>query len=204
MPIQIGSKGATIGGINYPPYAYIDWLSPDQEAAVVQGGNATSVPVRGLTPAQIAQLQAMIAGSGVDVAFLRDFDGTNQGYTLDAGSGNVLPVMRVTVEAPTYVMAGARVGAGGINAFATTITGASLTGEIIPISVGTSKITRVHVGLSGGTNQLIDGNGTVTLNELGAWSCLDADDCNLVYVQFSPPRSAGRYCDVSIVGKKRA
>lgn len=47
MPIQIGAKGATISGVNYPPYAYIDWLSPAQEALATQGGDAFVVPVRG-------------------------------------------------------------------------------------------------------------------------------------------------------------
>lgn len=158
---------------------------------------------KSLTSAQLAQLQAMIAGGGVDVAFLRDFDGATLGYTLDAGSGSVLPQMRVTVEAATYAIAGARIAAGGINTVTTTINGSSLVGEVIPISVGTSRITRVAVGMVGGVSQTIDANGTVTVNEIGTWTCLEADDCNVLYVQFAPPRSSGRYCDVSLLGKKR-
>lgn len=50
MPIQLGAKGANIAGINYPPYQYIDWLSPVEEAVAVQGGNAVEVPARGFTP----------------------------------------------------------------------------------------------------------------------------------------------------------
>lgn len=48
MPIQIGANGATISGVNYPPYAYIDWLSPAQEALATQGGDAFVVPARDL------------------------------------------------------------------------------------------------------------------------------------------------------------
>lgn len=157
-----------------------------------------------LTAAQVQAVQALIDGSGVDVAFLREHDGAAAGYTLDAGSGNVLPVMRVTVEAATDIIAGQRISAGGANTFETTITGASAEGEVIPIGVGAGRVTRVHIGSSLGASQTLDADGAVTVNELGRWSCLETDDCNAVYVRFSAPRGSGRYCDVSIVGKRRA
>lgn len=47
MPIQIGAKSATLNGVNYPPYTYIDWLSPADEALLLQGGDAFSVAARG-------------------------------------------------------------------------------------------------------------------------------------------------------------
>ena len=49
MPIIIGAKGATIGGINYSPYTYIDGFTPDVEATAMQGGDAVAVPARGLS-----------------------------------------------------------------------------------------------------------------------------------------------------------
>jgi hypothetical protein len=161
-------------------------------------------PVGTLSSAQVQAVQALVDGSGVDVAFLREHDGAAASYTLDAGSGNVLPVMRVTVEAATDIIAGQRISSGGANTFATTITGASAQGEVIPISVGAGRITRVHLGSSLGASQTVDANGTVTVNEIGRWTCLEADDCNVVYVRFAAPRDSGRYCDVSIVGKRRA
>lgn len=156
-----------------------------------------------LSPTENELVRTLVAGTGIDVSFVRDFDGAALGYTMDAGSGQVLPVMRVSVEAPTNVIAGARISSGGINTFETTITGASLEGEVIPISVGSARITRVHVGMSTGASQTVSSDATVTTNELAAWSCLEADDCNTIFVRFSPPRTSGRYCDVTLVGKAR-
>jgi hypothetical protein len=60
MPIQTGAKGATIQGVAYPPYFYIDWLAPDQEALAVQGGDTVYVPSRSLTPNEVAALKAQL------------------------------------------------------------------------------------------------------------------------------------------------
>lgn len=68
MPIQTGAKGATIAGVAYPPYFYIDWLTLDLEALAVQGGDAVVVPARGLTPAVAQSLNsasAVAAGAGI-------------------------------------------------------------------------------------------------------------------------------------------
>lgn len=165
-------------------------------------GNSQQVDI--FSASEQSALKSLASGAGVDVSFTRDFDGASLGYTLDAGSGQVLPVMRVTVEAATTVIAGARISSGGINTFETTITGASAQGDVIPISVGAARITRVHVGLSTGTAQTLSGDATVTTNELASWSCLETDDCNAIFVRFSQPRSSGRLCDVTIVGKARA
>lgn len=185
-------------------------VSDEFGAQLVQQGAATDTdgsirPVNDQpTVAEVLALRALLEGGGVDVSFTRAHDGQALGYTLDAGSGNVLPVMRVAVESPTDVIAGQRITAGGTNSFQTTITGASTTGEVIPISVGSGVITRVHVGSSAGVSQAVDNDGAVTVNEIASWSCLEVDDCNVVYVRFAPPRGSGRYCDVSIVGKARS
>lgn len=155
------------------------------------------------TAAQVAALQALVDGSGVDVSFTRVFDGATLGYTLDAGGGNVLPVMRVTVNAATDAIAAERIANGGANTFETTVTGASAEGEVIPISVGAGTVLSVCIGSSLADEAAIDEDGAVTVDEIGKWSCLEADDCNVVYVRFAPPRGSGRYCDVSVVGKAR-
>ena len=157
-----------------------------------------------LTAAQVQAVQSLIDGSGIDVSFVRAHDSIVAAYVLDAGAATVLPVMRVTVEAPTFEIAGARIAAGGVNTFETTIDGNSTEGEVIPISVGDGVITRVYIGSSLGTSQTVASSGTATVNQLALFSCLEADDCNVVYVRFGPPRVSGRYCDVSIVGKRRA
>jgi len=59
MPIQIGAKGATIGGVSYPAYFYVDWLTPDQEAQAMQGGDAVAVPARRLTQVEMAALRRL-------------------------------------------------------------------------------------------------------------------------------------------------
>lgn len=161
-------------------------------------------PVGALTAAQVQAVQALIDGSGTDVSFVRAHDSIVAAYVLDAGAATVLPVMRITVEAPTFEIAGARIAAGGVNTFETTIDGNSAEGEVIPISVGAGVITRVYIGSSLGASQTVASSGTATVNQLALFSCLEADDCNVVYVRFGPPRVSGRYCDVSIVGKRRA
>lgn len=153
---------------------------------------------------QAAALRALMGESGTDVAFLRSYDGIALGFILDAGSGNVLPVMRVTVNAPTDVIAAQRISNGGINTFETGITGGSAEGEVFVINIGYETITSVHIGSSAGASQVLDANGTVLNTEIGKWTCLEADDCNAVYLRFAPPRSSGRYCDVQIFGKRRA
>jgi hypothetical protein len=156
-----------------------------------------------LTAVQVQAVQALIDGGGTDVSFTRAHDSIAGSYVLDAGAATVLPLMRLTVEAPTDVIAGARISAGGINTFETLITGASLAGEVIPISVGSGRITKVHIGSSAGASQSVASSANVTVNQLGVFSCLESDDCNVIYVRFAPPRVSGRYCDVSIVGKRR-
>lgn len=166
--------------------------------------DADGATVQPLTAAQVQAVQSLIDGSGIDVSFVRAHDSIVAAYVLDAGAATVLPVMRVTVEAPTFEIAGARIAAGGVNTFETTIDGNSTEGEVIPISVGDGVITRVYIGSSLGTSQTVASSGTATVNQLALFSCLEADDCNVVYVRFGPPRVSGRYCDVSIVGKRRA
>lgn len=61
MPIQIGAKGANLFGQAYPPYAYIDWFTPDQEGVATAGGDAVIVPPRLLTAAEIAAFRASMA-----------------------------------------------------------------------------------------------------------------------------------------------
>lgn len=170
------------------------WVEPDQGA---------SVPQVVFSPAQAEALLALVDGSGVDVSLTRSFDGLAQGFILDAGVGEILPVLRITINAATDVIAAERIASGGTNTFETTIDGNSLTGEVIPISVGAGTILSVFVGSSATASALVDGDGTVTVDEIGKWEALEADDCNVVYVRFAPPRSSGRYCDVSIVGKVR-
>lgn len=72
MPIQIGAKGATINGQNIAPYSYVDWLSPAQEAAAVQGGDAVIVPAKMLSAAEVAATRALVseAGNGPRLATL--------------------------------------------------------------------------------------------------------------------------------------
>jgi hypothetical protein len=156
-----------------------------------------------LSAAQIGRIDALLDGSGTDVALVRSFDSTAMSFTLDAGSGNKLPVLRATVQAPTDTIAGQRITSGGANTFDTTIDGNSTVGEVIAVSVGAALITQVHVGLSTGSEQVLDANGTVVAGELAKWVCDAADDCQMVYIRFAPPRGSGRYCDVSVVGKRR-
>ncbi len=175
----------------------------DGNAVGIQAAGSSSQPVLGFNPTKHAAIDSLVSGAGIDVAFTRAHDLVVGAFVLDAGSGNVMPVMRVTVNAGTDVIAATRISAGGTNTFQTTISGASTTGEIIPISVGSGTITSVHVGSSAGASQTVDADGTATVNELAKWLADEADDCNLVYVRFGPPRSSGRYVDVSIVGKQR-
>ncbi|GCL64321.1 hypothetical protein [Pseudaquabacterium pictum] len=65
MPIQIGAKGASIPGYNFPPHAYIDWLSPAQEALAKQGGDAFDVPARMLKPSSVPLVEALVADGGI-------------------------------------------------------------------------------------------------------------------------------------------
>ena len=157
-----------------------------------------------LTAAQVQAVQALVDGSGVDVAFTRAHDSLPQAYVLDAGGAGLLLPMRFTVNAPTDVIAAERIRTGGVNTFETTIAAASLTGEVIVAAVGAGVITSVHVGHSNGVSQTLATTNTATVNQLAKFSCLEEDDCNAVYVRFAPPRSSGRYCDVSVVGKRRA
>jgi hypothetical protein len=66
MPIQVSSKGLSFGGVNYAPYAYIDWFTPQQEGQATQGGDAFYVPARALTPAQTAQVASIIGVTGTN------------------------------------------------------------------------------------------------------------------------------------------
>ena len=64
MPIQIGAKGANLFGQAYPPYAYIDWFTPDQEAAAKAGGDAISVPPRNLNPTEVRDVRSLVSEAG--------------------------------------------------------------------------------------------------------------------------------------------
>lgn len=113
MPIQLGAKGATIAGVNYPPYQYIDWLTPDQEQTAVQGGDAVRVPGRRVPGDGISRLDA--AGAAVLPAAMQDgrpilFSGgaspvqTAEGITIDAGSGQRAWYAEVALEGPVTRM----------------------------------------------------------------------------------------------------
>lgn len=132
------------------------------------------------------------------------FLGTYGGVTMDAGSGNVLPVLRATVNAPTDVIAGQRIISNTGEVFSTTITGASAGGEVLVLSTGAVNITSAHVGSSSGASFTLSSDATITVNELVRFDFLDADNVNLVRLMFSPPRGSGRYVDVSCIGVRRA
>lgn len=71
MPIVIGAKGATLAGINYAPYQYVDWLTADQEAVLIQGGGAVSVPARLLSAAEVVTVRSLVSGAGVPGVYAR-------------------------------------------------------------------------------------------------------------------------------------
>lgn len=208
MSVQVTMLQTRLGEDGSPWLKDQTYTATDAFARLLVSSNLATatfsqVPQSALTDAQVQAVQALVDGSGVDVSFARSHDSLPQGYVMDAGSGNVLPVMRVTVNAATDVIAATRIAAGGANTFESSISGASEVGEVLPISVGAGVITSVHVGSSAGASQTLDADGTVTVNEIGKWVCDLADECNVVYVRFAPPRGSGRYCDVSIVGKAR-
>lgn len=96
MPIQIGAKGASLFGQAYPPYAYIDWFTPDQEAQATQGGDALVVPSRSLTPAEVASLKSVVSQDGTYTgsAPQRTIDNfSTSGAWTSAGAG--VPVLSV-------------------------------------------------------------------------------------------------------------
>jgi hypothetical protein len=196
-------EDGTLWTVAGSPYTASDAFAQFLISANLATGVFPQLPQSSLNTAQVIAVQALLDGSGTDVSFLRSFNLAANGFTMDAGSGNVLPVMRLVVNAPTDVIAGDRISNGGANTFETTITGESLQGEVIPVSVGSGVITSVHIGSSAGADQVIDENNTITNSEIGKWIADEADDCNVVYVRFGVPRSSGRYCDVTIVGKKR-
>lgn len=70
MPIQTGAKGATIAGVSYPPYFYLDWLTPDLEALAVQGGDAVVVPSRSLSRGGVTLLPGS-ANSAANMAIVQ-------------------------------------------------------------------------------------------------------------------------------------
>lgn len=202
MPIQTGAKGVTIGGVNYPPYQYIDWLDSSQEADAVQGGDAFYVPTRRLTLAQLQAVQALVDGTGVQV--LPAFLGSYAGVVFDAGVGNVMPTMRAVLNAPTDVAAAAEITAGGAQSFPTIIDGSALIGAVIPLATGPVNITTVHVGHSNGVNMTLSLDATITRHEMVRFDFDAGDLVNAVRINFAPPRTAGRYVDVSCIGQKRA
>lgn len=103
MPIVIGAKGATIGGVNYPAYTYIDWFTPDLEATAVQGGNAVVVPARGLTPSENAAVRSLVSGSGIRGRKIRSMLGA-EAFDLPALTG--LPAGASFSGAGSYGSAG--------------------------------------------------------------------------------------------------
>jgi hypothetical protein len=137
---------------------------------------------------------------GVDVApkFLELFGGV----TLDAGSGNVMPAMSATVNAPTDVIASERMTAGGANAWVTTMTGASTNGEVISLATGGEVITAVHVGFSTGTARIISADTTITVNEMVRFDFDAAALVTRVDIRFHPPTGSGRYVFVTCVGQR--
>lgn len=96
MPILIGAKGATIGGVNYPAYTYVDWLTPTQEALAVQGGDATMVAARGLTRAQSDAVAAAYAAGGDSFSNGRDLRRAARKAAFNASPIIVAPVWAAT------------------------------------------------------------------------------------------------------------
>lgn len=84
MPIQTGAKGATIAGVSYPPYTYIDWLAPNQEAAGVQGGDAFYVPVRRL--GSDGYIRWCIPGRDTSGTLFKDISGAGNDGVIEANN----------------------------------------------------------------------------------------------------------------------
>lgn len=61
MPIVIGARGASLPGQTFAPYTYVDWLAPDKEALLVQGGDANYSPARTLSPAESSLVRDLVA-----------------------------------------------------------------------------------------------------------------------------------------------
>jgi hypothetical protein len=155
-----------------------------------------------LTPTQLSAVLDLILGTGKQV--LPQFLAVYGGVIFDAGSGQVMPTMRVVVNAATDVIAAQQMMSNGAQAYTTTITGASTDGEVLVLNTGTVNITSVHVGFSTGTSMTLSADSTITVNEMVRWDIDSADLCNGVRVYFSPGRSSGRYIDVSCVGQQRS
>jgi hypothetical protein len=183
------------------PYTASDAFAAFLVAHNLATGTLPQVAQSALTAAQVQAVQALIDGSGVQVA--PSFLGVYGGVVFDAGSGNVMPTMRVVVNAATDVTAAQQIASGGAQAFTTTISGASTTGEVMVLTTGAVDITSVHVGFSTGASQAVSEDATITVNEMVRFDFDAADDVNSVRIHFSPPRSSGRYIDVSCVGQQR-
>lgn len=200
MPIQIGAKGANLFGQAYPPYAYIDWFTPDQEATALAGGGAVQVPSRSLTPAQVVALKSLAGGGSVQYAGL--FLGAGGIVTFDAGAGNVMPAIRAIVNAGTDVIAGQQITAGGLQVTTSTIDGSALAGEMIPLGSNGVTVLTCHAGMVGGASQAPSSDTVITLNELVNWQFDASSGITLLYLYLYPPRSSGRYIDAQIFGVK--
>lgn len=188
----VGPNNAnTVYGIGQNPYEQIG-----APAAPLSGAEAT------LTAAQVQAVQALVSGTGIQVA--PSFLGAYGSVTFDAGSGNVMPTMRAVVNAATDVIAAQQIASGGAQAFATTIDGASTSGEVMVLSAGNVNITSVHVGFSTGASQTLSADTTITVNELVRFDFDAADLVSSVRINFSPPRGSGRYIDVSCIGQQRS
>ena len=155
-----------------------------------------------LTAAQVQAVQAMVDGSGVQVA--ATFLGAYGAVIFDAGAASVMPTMRVVINAATDVAAAAEISAGGAQAFTSIIDGSGTIGAVIQLSTGPVNITSVHVGHSNGASMTLSLDATITTNEMVRFDFDAADLVNVVRINFSPPRGSGRYIDVSCVGQQRA
>lgn len=157
-----------------------------------------------LSSLQAKMARDLVEGTGTDVAFQRIDSLYNSKYVLDAGVGLVLPVMRVTANPATDVIAAQRITAGGTAVRTTDIDGNAVgVGTVIHIQGGAVNLTSIYVGSSLGVSQTLSADETVTVDELGKWTCLEADNCSDAFIYFGPPRSSGRLCDVTVIGKRR-
>lgn len=190
------TKGLKIGEMQIPAGFAVLPMDANLQARLVQGGDALNVNLAVLTADQVAGL---VAGS-YQVAAL--FNGVYKTVVFDATGGINLPPLRVTINAPTDVIAADRISAGGAGVFQTTIDGTSTTGEVMVLS-SSQNITSVHVGFSTGTSMSLAANATILEAEMVRWDFSDADAVRGVRIYFSPPRIAsgfGRYIDAYCVG----
>lgn len=101
MPIQTGSKGASLFGSTYPPYCYIDWFSPAEEALALQGGDAVRVPRRRLTAGQEDAVVGLVQrGRGGPVEVVNPVAG---GHNAPGGASTTFQQV-IAVRGPAYAV----------------------------------------------------------------------------------------------------